>query len=168
MHKWIDIFVRLCYNNVRKGGGYMRVKSMRANSKQVVFLIFAIIGLIFTVVGTVICLKVFDYSDKVETTAIITDFESYQEYRNGKTHTHYKTHLTYEVEGFSYTNVVSMYSSSWSIGDEIEIYYDIDDPQNVGSKDTDWALLVIPCLGLVFFALGSITLLVSRKKQKCT
>ena len=146
----------------------MRVRSMRANSKQVVFLIFAIIGLIFTVVGTVICLKVFDYSDKVETTAIITDFESYQEYRNGKTHTHYKTHLTYEVEGFSYTNVVSMYSSSWSIGDEIEIYYDIDDPQNVGSKDTDWALLVIPCLGLVFFVLGSITLLVSRKKQKCT
>ena len=143
----------------------MRVKSMRVNSKQIVFLIFSIIGLIFMVVGTVICLKVFDYSDQVEATAIITDFESYQEYHNGKTHIHYKTYLTYEVEGFSYTNVVSMYSSSWNVGDEIEIYYDIDDPQNVGSKDADWALLVIPFLGLVFFALGSITLLISRKKQ---
>ena len=146
----------------------MRVKSMRANSKQVVFLIFAIIGMILMVVGTVICLKVFDYSDKVETTAIIIDFESYQEYHNGKTHTHYKTHLKYEVEGFSYTNVVKMYSSSWNVGDEIDIYYDIDNPQNVGSKDTDWVLLVIPCLGLMFFCLGSITLFVSRKKQMRT
>ncbi|MBO7762537.1 MAG: hypothetical protein J6T24_07045, partial [Clostridia bacterium] len=61
-----------------------------------------------------------------------------------------------------------MYSSSWNVGDEIEIYYDIDNPQNVGSKDTDWVLLVIPCLGLMFFGLGSITLFVSRKKQMCT
>ena len=120
------------------------------------------------VVGTVICLNVFDYSDKVETTAIITEFESYQEYANGRTHTRHKTHITYDVEGSSYTNVVKMYSSSWNVGDEIEIYYDIDNPQNVGSKDTDWALLVIPCLGLMFFCLGSITLFVSRKKQMCT
>lgn len=141
---------------------------MRANGKRVVFLIFSIIGLIFMVVGTVICLKVFDYSDKVETTAIITDFESYQEYVNGRTHTRHKTHITYDVEGRSYTNIVQMYSSSWNVGDEIEIYYDIDNPQNVGSKDTDWVLLVIPCLGLLFFCLGMITLLVSRKKQTCT
>ena len=146
----------------------MRVNCMRANSKQVVFLIFAIIGLILMVVGTVICSKVFEYSDKVETTAIITDFESYQEYVNGRTHTRHKTHITYDVEGYSYTNVVKMYSSSWNVGDEIEIYYDIDNPQNVGSKDTDWVLLVIPCLGLIFLGLGSITLFVTRKKQMYT
>ena len=142
----------------------MRVKCMRANGKRAVSLIFAIIGLIFIVVGTIICLRVFDYGDKVETTAIITDFESYQEYANGRTHTHYKTHITYDVDGSSYTNIVQMYSSSWNVGDEIEIYYDIDNPQNVGSKDTDWVLLVIPCLGAIFFGLGLITLLVSRKK----
>ena len=146
----------------------MRVNCMRANGKQVVFLIFVIIGLIFMVVGTVICLNVFDYSDKVETTAIITEFESYQEYANGRTHTRHKTHITYDVEGLSYTNVVKMYSSSWNVGDEIEIYYDIDNPQNVGSKDTDWVLLVIPCLGLIFWGLGSITLFVTRKKQMYT
>ncbi len=146
----------------------MRVNCMRANGKQVVFLIFVIIGLIFMVVGTVICLNVFDYSDKVETTALITEIESYQEYANGRTHIRHKTHITYDVEGLSYTNVVKMYSSSWNVGDEIEIYYDINNPQNVGSKDTDWALLVIPCLGLMFFCLGSITLFVSRKKQMCT
>ena len=140
----------------------------RANGKQIVFSMFTIIGLILLVVGTVICIKVFDYSDKVETTAIITDFETYQEYANGRTHTRHKTHIEYDIEGYSYTNVVKMYSSSWNVGDEIEIYYDIDDPQNVGSKDTDWVLLVIPCLGLMFFGLGSITLFVSRKKQMYT
>ena len=98
----------------------MRVKSMRVNRKQVVFLIFAIIGMILMVVGTVICLKVFDYSDKVETTAIIIDFESYQEYANGRTHTRHKTHITYDVDGSSYTNVVKMYSSSWSVGSSAE------------------------------------------------
>ena len=139
---------------------------MRLNSKHVIFLIFAIIGLIFIVVGTVICLKTFDYSDKVETTAIITDFESYQEYVNGKTHIRHKTYITYDIEGRSNTNIVEMYSSSWNVGDEIEIYYDIDNPHNVGSKDTDLALLVIPCIGLIFFALGLIMLLVIRKKTK--
>ena len=73
-----------------------------------------------------------------------------------------------EVDGVIYTNAVNMYSSSWNIGDEIVIYYDIDHPQNVGSKDTDWTVLVIPCIGLVFFSLGAITLLLNCKKQKCT
>ena len=144
----------------------MRVNCMRANSKQVVFLIFAIIGLILMVVGTVICSKVFEYSDKVETTAIITDFESYQEYANGRTHTRHKTHITYDVEGSSYTNVVKMYSSSWNVGDEIEIYYDIDNPENISSKHTDLALLVIPCLGLLFFSSGTILMLITHKKRK--
>ena len=146
----------------------MRAKCISANGGQIVFSIFAIIGLIFIVIGTIVCAKVFKYDNIVETTAIITDFEEYEEYANGRTHIQHKTHITYDVEGRSYTNVVKMYSSSWNVGDEIEIYYDIDNPQNVGSKDTDLVLLVIPCLGLVFFALGSITLLVSRKKQKCT
>jgi len=146
----------------------MRLNSKRANSKQVVFSIFVIVGLIFLVVGTIICVKVLKYDNIVETTAIITDFEEYKEYANGRTHIHHKTHITYDVEGRSYTNVVQMYSSSWNIGEEIEIYYDVDDPQNVGSKDTDLVLLVIPCLGLVFFALGSITLLASRKNQMYT
>ena len=126
---------------------------------------FTIIGLIFIIVGTVICLKTFDYRDKVETTAEITAFESYQEYVHGEMRIRHKTHIIYDVEDRSYTNVVEMYSSSWKVGDEIEIYYDIDNPQDVGSKSTDLVLLVIPCLGLIFLALGSITLLVSRKKQ---
>ena len=138
---------------------------MRVNSKQVGFLLFAIIGLILMIVGTIICSKVFAYSNKVETTATITDIESYQEYVNGRTHTRHKTHITYDVEGHSYTNAVKMYSSSWNVGDEIEIYYDIDNPKNVGSKDTDWGLLVIPVLGLIFFGLGLIMLFLSRKKQ---
>ena len=133
--------------------------------KQTLFLIIAVFGLILLVAGTVICAKAFNYDDVVETTAIILDFEEYKELSGGEWRTHHKTHLTYEVYGRSYTKAVNMYSSSWEIGEEIEIYYDKDDPQAIGSKGTDLALLVIPCLGLLFFGVGAIALLVCRKRK---
>ena len=128
-------------------------------------LAFVVFGLIFMVVGTVICINVFSNDDKVQTTAIITDIESYHRSVNGKTRTSHKTHITYDVDGRAYQNVVGMYSSAWSIGDEIEIYYRKDDPSQVGSKDTDWGWLALPGIGVVFWAVGSIALLVSRKKS---
>ncbi len=130
---------------------------------RVVSLIFIVFGLIFSVGGAFLCVNAFDYSDKAETTAVITDFESY---RDGEGSTRYKTHLTYEVDGESYNNIVKMYSSSWNIGEEIEIYYDVDNPQNIGSKHTDLALLVVPCLGLLFFCSGIILMLIAHKKTK--
>ena len=51
-------------------------------SKSLV-LIF-IIGILFFIGGIFICVNVFDYSNKAETTAVITDFESYREYSCGK------------------------------------------------------------------------------------
>lgn len=134
------------------------------NMKKIVFSTFVVVGLIFIVVGAIVCLKVFDYSNTAETTAIITDIETYYEYVGGDRRVHHKTYLSYEVDGHSYTCVSQMYSSAWNIGDEIEVYYDIDNPQSVRSKDTDLALLVIPCLGVLFFCWGSIVLIVSRKK----
>lgn len=133
---------------------------------RIVFLIFIIFGLLFSVGGAFLCVNAFDYSDKTETTAVITDFESYRQRAGGKWRIRYKTHLTYEVDGESYNNIAKMYSSSWNIGDEIEIYYDIDNPQNIGSKHTDLALLVVPCLGLLFFSSGTILMLITRKKAK--
>ena len=133
------------------------------NMKKIVFSTFVVVGLIFIVVGTIVCLKVFDYSNTAETTAIITDIETYYEHDADGRHIRHKTYLSYEIDGHSYTYVSQMYSSSWNVGDEIEVYYDIDNPQSVSSKDTDLALLVIPCLGVLFFCWGSIVLLVSRK-----
>ena len=122
-----------------------------------------IFGLILSVGGAFLCLKVFDYDNKVEATAVITGFESY---RDGEGSTRYKTHLTYEVDGVSYNNIVKMYSSAWNVGEEIEIYYDIDNPENISSKHTDLALLAIPCLGLLFFSSGTTLMLIAHKKRK--
>ena len=133
---------------------------------RIIILIFIIFGLIFSVGGAFLCVNAFDYGNKAETTAVITDFESYRERAGGKWRTSYKTHLTYEVDGESYDNTVKMYSSSWNIGEKIEIYYDVDNPQNIGSKHTDLALLVVPCLGLLFFSSGTILMLITRKKAK--
>ena len=130
---------------------------------RIPFLISIIFSLILSVGGAFLCVKVFDYDNKIETTAVITDFESYRDSDGGE---RYKTHLTYEIDGESYNSIVEMYSSSWSVGDEIEIYYDVDNPQNVGSKHTDLAFFVIPGLGLLFFSSGTILMLITRKKAK--
>ena len=132
--------IRACAILISQGGDHMKME-------KIVFSTFIVLGLILFVVGTLVCANVFVYNNKAETNAIITDFESYQEYSGGEKCTHHKTHLTYKVDGQSYSEVADMYSSSWEIGEEIEIYYDINDPKNIGSKHTDIALLVIPCLG---------------------
>lgn len=133
---------------------------------RIVFWTLIIFGLTFLAGGVLLCANVFDYSGTEEATAIITDFESYREHSAGHWRTYYKTHLKYEVHGQSYTNVAKMYSSKWDIGEEIEIYYDIKNPQIIGSKQTDLASLVVPCLGLLFFCFGIVLMLISRKKEK--
>ena len=133
------------------------------NRARNIFLISIILGLILSVGGVFLCVKVFDYDNKIKTTAVITDFESY---RDEEGSIRYKTHLTYEVNGESYNNIVKMYSSSWNVREEIEIYYDIDNPQNISSKNTDLALLVVPCLGLLSFSSGAILMLTTHKKEK--
>ena len=131
------------------------------------FLIFAIVGLIFVIAGTLLCVKAFDYSNTGETTAIITEIETHTSIgANRKARTSHKTHLEYEIDGYTYTCVIGSYSSEWDVGDEIEIYYDLDDRYSVRAKDTAAGLIVLPCMGVVFFSVGVVGLLVTRKKQK--
>ena len=135
--------------------------------KEHVFIVFAIGGLIFMILGTLLCVKSFDNSNTGETTAIITDIETHTSIgANRKARTSHKTHLEYEIDGYTYTCVIGSYSSEWDVGDEIEIYYDLDDRYSVRAKDTAAMLIVVPCIGVVFFSVGGIALLVTRKKQK--
>jgi hypothetical protein len=135
--------------------------------KEHVFGVFAILGLILLIVGTVLCINTFDYSNKAEATATITQIDVSKKSRpNGEVRKYHDTHLKYEVDGKSYTCIIGDYLSSWDVGDKIEIYYDIDDPYSVGVKDTDIGMITIPCIGAVFFTLGGVGLLVSIKKKK--
>ncbi len=132
---------------------------------RIVFFAILIFGLIFLIVGTFVCLSVFDYSDTAETAATITKIEQYKDVVAGKYKIKYKTHITYEVDGQIYNEVMQNYSSSWEEGDEIIIHYDINDPKKTGTKQTDYALIVIPCLGVVFACIGGIALFVYNKKR---
>ena len=104
-------------------GNYVGEEGLAAvNLGLPIVYLYLAVGLIFSVGGAFLCVNAFDYGNKAETTAVITDFESYRERAGGKWRTRYKTHLTYEVDGESYDNTVKMYSSSWNIGEKIEIY----------------------------------------------
>ena len=46
--------------------------------ENLVWIIFAGIGAIFVLIGTVVCINIFNYNNKIETTGIITDISSYK------------------------------------------------------------------------------------------
>ncbi len=138
---------------------------MSMKNPRIIFFAFLIFGLIFLIVGTFVCLSVFDYSDTAETTATITKIEKYRDITTGKPKTRYRTYITYEVDGQIYNEVMQNYSSSWEEGDEIIIHYNINDPKKIGTKQTDYALIVIPCVGVFFTCFGGIALFVYNKKR---
>lgn len=129
------------------------------------FLVF-LAGFAFIIGGTVMCVKVFDYSDKQETTAVITEFESYKEKTEDGWETKRKTHLEYEIDGKKYESIITGYSSTWDIGEAIPIYYDVNNHLNVGVKRMDFMLLMLPAFGLFCLSIGVIKTVKEYKNAK--
>ncbi len=116
--------------------------------------VFTIVGAIIVIIGLIVFFTACNYKDKVDTVGIITDTG------NGTT-------VSYNVDGEEHESSFSGYSSSFHVGDEIEIYYDKDDVNKIGSKSLDLLYLILPGLGSIFLLIGVIGLAVlSHKKKK--
>ncbi len=131
--------------------------------ENLVWCIFLCIGLSFVLIGTIICLNIFNYKNKAETTGIITEISYYQYGRkNGK----YDVYVSYEVDGKKYESKLNSYSSSFYEGKEINIYYDKDNPNKIGVKSLDLLFLMFPGFGLIFAIIGGTGIIVKIKKKK--
>lgn len=102
----------------------------------------------------------------IKTDAVITDIQ-YERYRsNGKTETREKVYVQYNIDGKTYDNRIYEYSSSWDIGDTIEVYCNPANHNDVESAS------VSNTLGIVFTAVGlgiliiPIVLIVKSVKKK--
>lgn len=127
---------------------------------------FAAIGILFTVIGVKISMNTFNYENKVETTGTITSITSHRDSDGDTSHTVY---VSYEVDGVIYESSLGGYSSSYKKGKEIEIYYDKDDPYEIGTKSIDLLMLLFPGLGLIFAIIGLVGLIkifVGKSKSK--
>lgn len=118
---------------------------------------FTTMGAIIVIIGLIVFFSVcINYKNKVDTVGIIID-------------TGNETTVSYSVEGEEHESSFSGYSSSFHVGDEIEIYYDKDDVNKIGSKSLDLVYLILPGIGSIFLLIGVIGLaflLHKKKKEK--
>lgn len=131
--------------------------------ERLIWLIFAGVGAILLTVGAVVCIHIFDYDNKVDTTGVITEISLHRD-RHGDRD--YDVYVAYEVDGMPYESRLNSYTSSYYEGQEINIYYDRTDPRRIGTKELNGLFLILPGIGLLFFGMGIIGLVVIARKGR--
>ena len=134
-------------------------KSIKEN---LVWLIFAGIGLIFTIVGIFVSINIFNYENKIDTTGTITRITTSRDSDGDTSHIVY---VSYNVRGSYYESKLNSYSSTFYEGKTIDIYYDQNDPNKIGVKSLDLVFLIFPGIGLLFLVIGSSGLIIMKKKS---
>ncbi len=131
--------------------------------ENLIWIIFASIGVIFVIIGLVVFGNIFNYANKVDTIGIITEISSYRSTNNNRNHDVY---VSYTVEGEKYESRLNGYFSSFYEGKEINIYYDKDNPNKIGMKSLDLLFLIFPGIGLIFLIIGGTGILIKINKRK--
>ncbi len=126
-------------------------------------LIFITVGVIFIAFGIFISMDVLDKNNKIETTGVITDIETY---RDSDGDVQYRVYVKYEVNGRGYLEELGSYESSFYTGKEIDIYYYKDAPNRIGAKSTALIVLIFPMMGIISFSIGMIGVIIKIRNNK--
>lgn len=143
-----------------RNGIKMKTKKTSADKTVLVlFSIFAAIGVILFLIGSIFLyngLKFMKHAQK--TTAIISDIERTRSSssRRNSSGTSYRVYVSYEIDGVAYESVpIAFYSSNMHIGKEITIYYHEDNPYNIKVRsETTFIVLILYAIGTVFGIIG--------------
>ncbi len=131
--------------------------------ENLIWILFFIIGLLFTVIGAVIGVNTLNYENKVDTMGTITRIEYYTDIDGDRLENVY---VSYYVEQKQYESKLTGYSSDFYEGKEINIYYDKNNPNEIGVKSLDLLFLIFPGIGLIFLIIGATGLLVKINKKR--
>lgn len=132
------------------------------NSEKLIWVSFFVAGLIFFLIGAFLSTEIFNYENKIDTTGIITDIESYRDIDGD---VDYDVYVSYNVDGREYESKLNSYSATFYKGKEVNIYYNKEDPNKIGMKSMDFLFLIFPGIGLAFMIGGGFNLL-SKNNQK--
>ena len=121
--------------------------------KQMIVMIFGLIGCIFIAVG-VLLYKVDSKYKKygIETTAVIEEISSHIGHKNRREH---DVIVSYYAGDQHYEEELGYYSSSMRIGDEVTIYYLPDNPRKISKKGG------IMLLTIIFSSIGGLMAIVA-------
>ena len=107
----------------------------RNKVENLIWVIFFVCGLVFTIIGIIICINVFNYNDKIETTGKITEIGGY---RNSNGNIEQEVYVEYTVDGTPY---------KWTAGEDLSEQFLI--AQN-GGNVTFAALTFDEYLGYIY------------------
>lgn len=146
-------------SNLKMGLDFMKESKV----ENLIWIIIAGMGEIIVIIGLVVCVNTFNYSNKVDTIGIITEISSYGSTKRNRSH---EVYVSYTVEGKEYESILNSYSSGFYEGKEIEMYYDKDNPSKIGVKSLDLLILIFPGIGLIFLIIGGTGILVKFNQRK--
>ena len=112
-------------------------------SVRIVGAIFVIVGLLFAALGCFLYIKEQSKADaRIDTTARIVRIEE-RSTGNPDSPIEHTVYVTFTVNGQKIEAKLNIYRSSFSIGDDIEIYYYEDDLETVHEKGSEIFFLII-------------------------
>lgn len=116
-----------------------------------------VVGLVLCIGGSARLIYLNSISKEyIETTARIENIEIIKnKKRSGKDETSYKVTVSYMVDDVPYQRLLSSYASSMSVGDDISIFYNPQNPSEILSMD------IQRILSMVVAICGCIVLLIS-------
>lgn len=128
---------------------------------------FKIIGIVFTIIGILFILSFFFIAKAIEkrtenfieTKSVICEID-----KSGK-EDHKSFIVQYSVDGKKYEADTNLYSSTMSLGDELAVRYNPNNPSEIFLSDYDFLGYVFYGLGGLFTLLGIIFLLISYAKK---
>ncbi len=129
----------------------MKTKKMGVKKMFIIIgILFVFIGAVLFIAGVISISYETDFKNNAETTeAVIVDIEYFRK-KNGMKR---KPVVEYTVDGVKYKQTLDEYNSGMRIGDNITIYYDPEDPENVSTGSLFASLLAI-CMGGLFVIIG--------------
>jgi len=125
---------------------------------------FIIGGLLFLTLGIyAVFSRYISKDNRVYTTAII---EKITTYRDNDGDIHHNVFILYEVNGFAYEAKIG-YLATYREGQEVEVYYDKNNPKKVQTESDNIGWLIFLILPLIVIVIGAsgIAKIIKRKKK---
>jgi hypothetical protein len=138
---------------------------MKKNVSGIIGVVFSTIGVILLVVGILISIKSLDFQkNAVKGTAVIENIDPGNNI--GKQHSSGSVYVKYTIDGKVYHSRLNEYSSGMYIGQNVEIYYDPNNPAHMQTSN-GWIIAfgILTLLGSVFSIIGFVQLFVQNKKK---
>lgn len=137
---------------------------MKNFSENLVFTIFAFIGIIIIVGGIFLQISNTNFKKTaIKTQAEITDIITRRDSDGDTSHIVY---VEFEVNDIKYSGSLGSYSSSMYIGKSIDIYYNPLNPNNFKSSTSTFVGLFVIGFGMIFSLIGGIKILSSISKKR--